>query len=245
MNTKVQLSGALRIAQFEFLVFRRNKVVVATAIAIPLLFSIVLARVPGSFPHAGILASLQLAMIAGLGTYVTATTTLSSRRQLLYLKRLRGTTVSNAGIVAGILAPVILVNLLQVTIVLGFISGSVAPPSAPVVLVLGIVAMELMLVILAVATSGLTNSPEHAQITTVPVFALMVGLAAWGALPVEGWWIWVRRLIPGGGSIELVTGGWAALPTHIVLVDCVISMIWCVVALQLARMLFRWDPRLG
>lgn len=243
--TKNVMRGTASIAKFESIVFVRNKVVIASSIFVPLLFAVALLRIPDSIAHTGALAALQVAVIAGLGNYVTATTTLASRRESHYLKRLRGTRLTKVAILAGIALPVLVVNLVQIAVVLVWLSISMATPTRSLALIAGTVLVEALLIVLAVATSGVTSSPEYAQITTVPVFTLLVGLAIWDSVTVEDGWEWLRRMVPGGGAIELISSSWGDLPMWIALLDIVVSTLWIAAAAYAAPRLFRWDTRMG
>ena len=115
------------------------------------------------------MAGVQCVVMAAMGTYVTATTTLAARRQTLYLKRMRGAAISDRSIIAGLVLPVIAVNIVQVAVVLGTLASADAPANPPL-LIAAILIAEAMFAGLALATAGFSTSPEHAQYMTTPIF---------------------------------------------------------------------------
>lgn len=232
------------IAAAELRMLVRNRLVAACALLIPLgLGAFFVFGVPLRGP-AGFTAALLLAVVAGMGVYVTATTTLAARRQTLFLKRLRSGAASDAQIILGLVAPIVLVNVLQVGIVfaaLGVTSG--AAPAQPALLILTVLVVEVMFAALALATAGVTNSPEHAQVTTLPVFLLAVGAPVLAvALPRDG----AARIIeflPAGALAELFDAAWDGGDASRVPLLLGITLAWAVVAVFVARSMFRWEPR--
>lgn len=61
-----------------------------------------------------------------------------------------------------------------------------------------------MMVALALATAGLTNSPEHAQVTTLPVSLLVIAVASWVGIAGTEDLTWLKRALPGGSATELI-----------------------------------------
>src|SRR5690606_25511732 len=105
--------------------------------------------------------------VLAFGLYTTAVTTLASRRQNLFLKRLRSTAASDARILAGLVLPATAIALIQAVAILTVLGVVTTGPVEPALLALAILATTAMLVALALATAGLTTSPEHAQVTTL------------------------------------------------------------------------------
>ncbi len=117
--------------------------------------------------------------VAAFGLYSTAVTTLAGRRQNLFLKRLRSTAISDAGILTGLLLPVTVLALIQVTAILTVLAIVASTPASPLLLVVAVIATMVMMVGLSLATAGLTNSPEHAQVTTLPVSLGVIAVSSW------------------------------------------------------------------
>jgi ABC-2 type transport system permease protein len=181
-------------------------------------------------------------VIVAMGTYVTATTTLASRRQTLYLKRLRGAAVSDRAIIVGLLAPLVAVNAVQLAVVLGVLASADAPAN-PLLLLLAIVIAQAMFAGLALATAGLSTSPEHAQYTTMPIFLAATAAAIWFQATGTDGLIAVKRAMPGGALAELVATAWnggSLTKVPLLLAPC---LAWAVIGVLAARMFFRWEPR--
>ena len=68
--------------------------------------------------------------VMAFGLYTTAVTTLASRRQDLFLKRLRSTAASDRSILAGLVLPVAVIALIQVVAILA-VFGVVDHQSGP------------------------------------------------------------------------------------------------------------------
>jgi ABC-2 type transport system permease protein len=101
-----------------------------------------------------------------------------------------------------------------------------------------------MMLALGLATAGLTNSPEHAQVTTLPVSVGVIAVAGWvGVTGTEDLTL-LKRLLPGGSATELVLNAWnggVALTDSLILLAP--TLAWVIVAIALASRLFRWEPR--
>ncbi len=101
-----------------------------------------------------------------------------------------------------------------------------------------------MMVALALATAGVTNSPEQAQVSTLPVSLSVVAVASWVGIAGTEDFTLLKRLLPGGSATELVVNAWnGGVPLADSLPLLVITMAWIVVAVALASRLFRWEPR--
>ena len=95
----------------------------------------------------------------------------------------------------------------------------------------------------ALATSGLTNSPDHAQVTTLPIFLITVGAAMWVAVTGTEELALVKRLIPGGAAAELAIEAWNGIDFAEVIPLVLPTLAWVFVAFVVASQLFRWEPR--
>lgn len=231
------------IALSELTQLLRNRLVAATSILVPVLFAGVLIATQENFGGSAIVAALISVMVVAMGTYITITTTLASRRQNLFLKRLRSTAASDASIIAGLVAPLVAINIVQITIILVVLAvvGD-APHDAPVV-ALTIVLIEAMFLGFALATSGLTNSPDHAQVTTLPIFLIAFGTAVWVAITGTEELALVKRLLPGGAAAELAIEAWNGIDPGDIVPLLLPTLAWILVAFVVASQLFRWEPR--
>jgi ABC-2 type transport system permease protein len=101
-----------------------------------------------------------------------------------------------------------------------------------------------MMVALALATTGFTNSPEHAQVTTLPVSLLLIAVASWVGITGMTDLTLVKRLLPGGSATQLVVNAWdGGVPLADSLPLLLPTVGWVVVAVSLAGRFFRWEPR--
>ena len=150
---------------------------------------------------------MQTVLMVAMGTYVTATTTLAARRQTLYLKRLRGGAASDRAIIAGLLLPVVMVNIVQVGVMLGVLASTTHPPIR-LLLIVTVLLAEAMFTGLALATAGFSNSPEHAQYITTPLFLAGHRRSLWFQATGTDGPIAIKRALPGGAVAELVSTAW-------------------------------------
>ncbi|WBU38180.1 ABC transporter permease [Homoserinibacter sp. YIM 151385] len=230
------------IAASELRMLVRNRLVAVSALLVPLGFGALLLAMPGAYGGGGLLAGLQVMVMAGMGLYVTVATVLAGRRQSLHLKRLRSGAVSDRAIIAGIVAPVVGVNIVAIGIILAAAAVRGGPENWAVV-VLGALVTQAMFLGLSLATAGVTNSPEHAQYTTLPVFLATTGVAIWSTFATEGRAEIITTILPGGAAMQLVQLGWdggdlARLPLLLA-----VSLAWAALGALVAKRLFRWDAR--
>lgn len=234
--------NAIATAELRMLV--RNRLVAFSALLFPLALGAVFLFNAKPGEPVAFIVTLQLLVMMSMGVYVTATTTLAARRQTLYLKRLRSGSVSDASIIGGLVGPIVLVNIVQVVAVL--VAVSIAARTTPVhpwVLVLTVLALEIMFVGFALATAGVTNSPEHAQITTVPIFFLTLGIPFWVTLTGTDGLGFLKQWLPGGAVPALMDLAWEGGDPSQVWLLILPTLIWAAVAVVAARIMFRWEPR--
>ena len=231
------------IARSEMTQLVRNRLVAASSLFIPLAFSAVLIFNRENFGGTPVTAALILVTVTAMGTYITATTTLASRRQNLFLKRLRSTSAKDASILSGLVLPIALVNLVQAGVIVAILSVVGTPPVGVAAVVAAVVVLELMFVGAAIATAGLTNSPDHAQVTTLPLFVVALGASMWVGLTGTEELAGVKRLLPGGAVTELIIEGWSGMALHEAVSLLLPSLAFVVAAFAMAKSTFRWEPR--
>jgi len=231
------------IAIAEFRMLLRNKLVAACAVLIPLAFGAFF-LFTGNPNGTSTVAVLQIMIMILMGVYVTATTTLAARRQTLFLKRLRSGAVSDTSIIGGLVLPIMIVSTVQVGIVLAVLALTAdVPPVHAWLLVVAVLAAEVMFTGFALATAGFTNSPEHAQVTTLPLFFAVLGIAFWVVFTGTEELAWVKRALPGGGLTELVLTAWDGGDLGNLAVLILPSIAWAAIAVYAARTMFKWEPR--
>jgi len=235
------------IAHSEFIQLFRNRAVLISGLIMPVAASIyfiynrdVFSRI-GSLGFVGALLALTIAVFT---LYATTVTALAARRQSLFLKRLRSTAASDPAILAGLVLPVVGISLVQVSFVLGVFAVVGGRPADTALLVVAVLAGFAMMLALGLATAGITNSPEHAQVTTLPVSLGVIAVASWVGITGTESLAALKRALPGGAATELVVNAWdGAAPLGDSLLLLAPTLGWVIVAIALASRMFRWEPR--
>lgn len=235
------------IAQSELFQIVRNRSVLITGLIMPIAASAFFIVRRDDFEEIGSLgyiAAIIVFTIAAFGLYSTTVTTLAARRQTLFLKRLRSTAVGDTAILSGLVLPVTAVSAVQVATILAVFGAIGDRPTQVAVLVVAIVAVFVMMLAFGVATAGFTRSPEHAQVTTLPIALGSAVVASWiGITGTESMAV-VKRLLPGGAATELIVDAWnVGVPLEDALLLLAPTVGWVVVAVVLASRMFRWEPR--
>lgn len=237
----------LTIALGELIQIFRNRLVLVTGLIMPAAVSTYFIHQHEAFAKLGSLgyiAAVVMFTVGAFGLYTTAVTTLASRRQNLFLKRLRSTPASDAGILSGLMLPVTVLALVQVTAILATLAAVAGEPSDILLLTVAVLSTVIMMLGLGLATAGLTNSPEHAQVTTLPVSLGVIAVASWVGITGTEELTLLKRLLPGGSATELVLNAWnGGVPVADSLILLLPTLSWVVIAIALASRLFRWEPR--
>jgi ABC-2 type transport system permease protein len=233
----------LAIAARELTQIFRNRLVLVTSLIMPIAVSAYLLYQHETFAELGSLgyvAAIVLMTVGAFGLYTGAVTTLASRRQNLFLKRLRSTAAGDAGILAGLVLPATVLAVVQVAAILTVLAVLTTAPANVVLLAVAVLATMAMMIGLGLATAGLTNSPEHAQVTTLPVSLGVIAVSSWVGISGTQDLTLLKRLLPGGAATELVVGAWDGGGSLILLAP---TLAWVVIGAALAARLFRWEPR--
>jgi ABC-2 type transport system permease protein len=237
----------LSIALSELVQIFRNRLVLVTSLVMPVVVSAFFINQHETFAALGSLgyiAGVVMFTVGAFGLYTTAVTTLASRRQNLFLKRLRSTAAGDGGILSGLLLPVTAISLVQVTVIMAVLAAVTGGPDNVLLLAAAVLSTLIMMLGLGLATAGLTNSPEHAQVTTLPVSLGTIAVASWVGISGTEQLTLLKRLLPGGSATELVVNAWnGGVPVTDSLILLAPTLGWVVVALALAARIFRWEPR--
>lgn len=250
--TRSTAGRVLALGLVELRLLARNRTVLFTAVITPLLFGL---YVPWTFADAAEPVSLavalttQLAFVLAFDVFYAVVATVVARRNSRVLKRFRTSGIGDAALLAGMLAPpvVIAVALVLLLVAANPLLG-LPLPAQPLALVVALVAGLALAVTLGLATTLFTRNAEQAAFTTMPgILVLLVALV--GAVfvgLVGGAWS-LLALLPGVGvghfaSLAATGAGWTAdVPTLLLaLAGCV---AWPVALGLLARRRFRWEPR--
>ncbi|MFI2488729.1 ABC transporter permease [Promicromonospora kroppenstedtii] len=235
------------IARSELTQIFRNRAVLITSLIMPVAAAAFFIRFRETFGQIGSLGYVGAVIvftIAAFSLYATTVTTLAARRQDLFLKRLRSTAASDASILTGLVLPVTVISAVQVGVILGVFAVLSDGPADVPLLVLGVVATFVMMLALGLATAGITNSPEHAQVTSLPLSLGVVAVTSWVGITGTQDLTLLKRLLPGGAATELIVNAWnGGVPLGDSLVLLAPTLAWVVVAVALALRMFRWEPR--
>lgn len=235
------------IAQSELIQLFRNRAVLVTGLIMPVAASVFFIYYRDAFERIGSLGYIGAVIvftIAAFGLYSTSVTTLAARRQNLFLKRLRSTAAGDPSILAGLVLPVSVISLLQAAVILGVFAVLSDGPVDITLLVVAIASTFVMMTVLAVATAGVTNSPEHAQVTTLPLSLGTVAVASWVGITGTESLALLKRLLPGGSATELIVDAWnGGVPFTESLLLLAPTLGWVAVAIAFASRMFRWEPR--
>lgn len=235
------------IARSELLQIVRNRAVLVNSLIVPLAASAFFIYSRDRFERIGshgYIGAVIVFTIAAFTLYATTVTTLAARRQTLFLKRLRSTAAGDGAVLSGLVLPVVVIAVVQVGAMLtvfAVVSGS--PANVPL-LVVAVAATFAMMLALGTATSGVTNSPESAQVTSLPLSLGIVVVANWVAISGTEELTVLKRLLPGGAASELIVESWnggASVAESLFLL--VPTLGWVAVAVTVAPRLFRWEPR--
>jgi ABC-2 type transport system permease protein len=236
----------LDIARSELAQIFRNRSVLITGFFMPVAASVffVWRREIFASVGQGFIAALVVFTIAAFGLYGSAVTSLAGRRQNLFLKRLRSTSASDAGILVGMVLPATVLAAIQTVVVLVVLAVVTGRPSDLVLIVVGSLLVLAMMIGLGLATAGVTRSPEHAQVTTLPISLGVIAIVNWVAITGSEELTVLKRALPGGAATELLTRAWdGGVPGADVLVLVAPTLAWVVVSAALALKYFQWEPR--
>jgi ABC-2 type transport system permease protein len=237
----------LPIAYSELAQIFRNRAVLISNLIMPLAAAAFFIYRRDTFAQIGSLGYIAAVLVFTVGAfslYTTAVTTLSARRQDLFLKRLRSTAAGDPAILSGLTLPVAVTALVQVVVILGVFAVVSGGPADVALLAVAILATFVMMLALALATAGLTGSPEQAQVTTLPISLVTIAVASWVGITGTESFTLLKRLLPGGSATELIVNTWnGGTPVVESLPLLAPTFGWVVVAIVLALRLFRWEPR--
>lgn len=207
------MSATIALARAELAMLARNRVAAATALLIPVVAGAWLVTSPPSDDvPGGVVAgvtALMLLILTGMTVATTATTTLVARRQQRLLERWRISGAPTPSVLAGTLAPVVVVavggNGLML-VVTGYAFDTV--PAQPIVLAVAVGLAAALGCAVAFVTAAYTRTVEAAQITMLPAVAAILGGGFWAVLTPAGAITWQMRVTGGGALTELVRLGW-------------------------------------
>ena len=250
------MTATVALARAELVMFARNRVAAATGVVLPLAASAWLitspppADVPGGI--AGGITALVLLFLTGMTVTATATTTLVARRQQHLLERWRVSGAPTLAVLAGTLAPAVLLLTVGATIMFaatGYAMNTV--PARPALLVIALILAAVLGCAVAFVTAAFTRTVEAAQITLFPALSALLGGGFWVLTVPADTITWPMRATGGGALTELLRIGWngaaegqgsatslvAAGPSVLALIGLSAALI------VVAGRVFRWQAR--
>lgn len=237
----------LTIAHSELNQLFRNRSVLVTSLLMPMAAAAYFIYNRDLFEQIGSLgyiAAVLVFTIAAFSLYATTVTTLATRRQNLFLKRLRSTTAGDTAILAGLVLPVGAISLIQITAILAVFAALGDAPANAALVAITVLASLVMMLALGIATAGVTNSPEHAQITTLPLSLGTLAVASWIGIAGTDSLPWLKRGLPAGSATELIVAAWnGPVPLDDALLLLGITLTWALAATVIATRMLRWEPR--
>ncbi|MGW7523636.1 ABC transporter permease [Streptomyces sp. NPDC054783] len=245
--------GAL--ARAELALLGRNRGVVFSALAVPLLlpFSMRPAIDQMDLHKQGLTIATTL-LTAAIGfsflfaVYTSLVNAYVARREELVLKRLRTGELSDAEILTGTALPALGIGLAQALVLCAGCAALLhtGAPRAPYLILPGLLAGYLVSAALAALTASFTRTVESGQVTALPLmFLSMIGSGI--TFPTEVMpekLAAVCELLPLSPAIRLFRGGWTGqLSTGEVLGALATALAWLFLAVFAVRRRFRWEPR--
>jgi ABC-2 type transport system permease protein len=262
---------AYTIAHFRLTqtLFWRTPVSIGIALFFPLLFGgLMPLTLPGGTRDGAPMdvAIMTGVIVMGLTTlgFMTVVESFVMKRQLLILKRLRGTELPDLAIFGGEILTVLTVGLLQLVLIVGLarVLHGVPLPANPALLLVTMVFGLAVFAAMAVAVSGRVPAQGSTIVVSLPFLLLSLALSGF-AYPVSafpGWLQTVSSFLPfervaeGVGTAylgrDLVGSG---VPAEVGVLEGFVAMwpgwlvlaAWLVLSLLAAKRWFKWEPRRG
>ncbi|MEW2614518.1 ABC transporter permease [Streptomyces sp. NPDC047880] len=249
------LSRMTALARAELTLLGRTRGALVAALFVPLVMPVSVRSAAEEMDLAGAGLSIgTLVLPAAVGfsllfaVYSVLVGVFVVRREELVLKRLRTGELTDVEILAGSSLPAALTGLAQCLLLT---AGCVAlldlsAPSAPHLVVLGLLLGLVMCSALAAATAGFTRTGESAQATPMPLLLVsMIGSGMFWPLELMPDRVAsVCELLPLTPVVTLVRGGWTGdLSAYEALGALATAVAWILIAVFAVRRWFRWEPR--
>lgn len=254
------LRQVLALAGAEWRLLVRNKVALVNTFAMPGMLVLFFSMLPsaGELGFGFVAPVFLLGMALTFVVYYTLVTALVARREAYVLQRLRTGEASDAAILTGLALPFAAITVVQTALcVVGVgVFLEVGMPANAALLVVAVVLGTVVWALLGIASTGMTRSVEHAQITTIPLITvamLFSGISLPLTILPEALQI-AASLTPMHPVLELMRLGMAGVDAHGAALDLAgtfaaaakplaILAGWIVLAGWAARRYLRWEPR--
>lgn len=258
--------GAVRrtwsLSRAELRLLLRNRTAMLVALALPVATVVLLHTVEADQgPHTGAGAATVI-MFVGVAllyvVYYNLVSTYVARREDLVLKRMRVGELADAEILAGMAVPSVVLTIAQIVLVSAGVAlwSDLTAPVNAVVVAVAVLGGTVLFTLLAAATTKITRNVEMAQMSTLPLFLVCLGLSGL-VVPVD---VFGERLataaqfLPLTPVVDLVrlglvgtTGDAAPVGFTEVFQEAampgLILAAWLLLGVELTRRWFRWEPR--
>ena len=217
----------------------RNPITLAYGIIMPLCPLGLVLISDGKEASVALAISLVLTVAWLLPVYYNILSIIVSRRDELVLKRLRTGEARDGELLLSMCLPGIAIAMVVATLAAFVATVLGHPPGSPATYAVAVLGGSVMCAALAVWTASWTRNAEAAQMTSLPVFTLLMAGMVGQAVP-EGAREYVA-LTPGGALDALARLSWGAEADA--LKASVVVVGWTCAAIWIARRSMRWEPR--
>ncbi len=245
----------LSLGRAELTLLGRNKTALYTSLIIPIVMAFAMQRAVSSMNLAGMGLSLGTVLLPGtlgcvlvFSVYSNLTAAYVARREELVLKRLRTGELRDLEILTGTALPSVLLGLAQCALLVAVGSPVLGTglPTAPHLLIAGVLLGMVVVIGLAAASSAFAKSAESAQLTVLPF--MLVSLGGSGMMvPLDVFPENVAaflEVLPLSPAMELIRAGWTGGEgVKQTLGQLITGLAWSGLALFAVQRWFRWEPR--
>ncbi|MEU7888221.1 ABC transporter permease [Microbispora bryophytorum] len=199
-----------------------------------------------------VVLGIHLGMLAMVLTIVATTqtaVTLSTRREMLVLKRLRASGLRGRAVIGGELVNIVAqATLLSAVVsVILYTFTYLPPPELPLLFAACVVAVAGVLATIGALFSIVTRRPDLNAPATIPfILATTVGAGGYGPFVtglLPGWVRWTLDLLPTGAMVEIARLAYRGGELTTLTGPVLNLTVWALLGLVAVRFLFRWDPR--